>query len=608
MPRPALTGVPCVVLLCLCVVIPGMTTAGPLDALLGMPSKKEPMPPLTEDQLAELHRLYGPTSTAQAMQERLRRIVEQLKPRMLNPKIAAAIKPYVFESDGINAFACPDGTLVVLSGLMAATDGKDGMLAATVGHELGHIDCQHGRPSGTQILLAIVAAKAGDAAKVITAYFQSQNDQKKEFEADRLGLRYMMTAGYLPDGALRLQKEFTTRFGSGLGVASYFQTHPPGPARIRALQKAVPQYMLDLGSNLAPVWRPRAGVVMAGDLQCKDLDRQLVDKVNGSAQIQAELLPLPGGATTQAALAEAENQGLDLVLWCEPAAPSAPKKPSAGVNLSVYDVPTGLVLLDRLVPRQSAKALTTPETLALALLSNRNWQCGGDPSTAQVPLASSAITSADVSETMAVVRFAHNAAERVACAMDRPKDVKTCLQRVATVSTDGRLQPPTPSVTQTTVQTGGGQGTTAPGAEPEEKPVGASTEQKPTEPSAKQQQETPPSSAVSLGPTYLDRERGAHLLPMRAVLEAFGGTARGGSKPNVVQLALGDKQATVTLGSVRMETATGPAKLPVAPVMVKSTGYAPVEVFLLLGMTVERGADTVYVSVGDRKATLSLAR
>lgn len=541
--------------------------------------KDAPTTPLSDAQMAELHKQAGPESSDARMQSRLREIVERIKPYMRHSKIAAAIKPHVFDNPSLNAFAIPDGTLVVLSGLMVATEGKDDMLVATVAHELAHIDCQHGRPNATgpiiDILTTAAAALTGtDLVKIVGVWLKADRDQKQEFEADRLGMEYMLRAGYLPDGALRLQKEFTTRFGSGLGIASYFQTHPPGPARIRALQRAVPQDLLEFGAEMARVWRPRTGVVLAGDFQCNGLDTQLIEKMNNSAQMQAQLLTLAGEATPQAALAEAENQGLDLLLWCEPAPPPEPKKPALGVNLTVYDVPTGLTLLEKFVPRVK-KTLTTPDALALALLSNRNWQCGGAPSISQVPLASKNTTAADVRETMAVVRFEHNAVPEMVATMAASKDVKTRTAQTAEQTTT------TPSTSQ------------AGHAKPGEKPSDDGSR--------------PPQPPICLGVAYRDRASGKYLLPMKPVLQAFQGRISVLGKERF-ELTLGDSKVTIVIRSTRMETPTGPAKLSVAPRYVGDRGMVPPEVLMFLGMTVEQAGDNIHIEYLGQKAVLTLPR
>ncbi len=117
----------------------------------------------------------------------------------------------VLDDDLINAFALPGGYVHVTRGLMALAS-NEAELAGVLAHELGHVTARHSAERYSQSVVAGVgAAILGAAGSVVgvpgvgqvagygaQAYVQTYS-RDQEFEADRLGIRYMTRAGYDPE-------------------------------------------------------------------------------------------------------------------------------------------------------------------------------------------------------------------------------------------------------------------------------------------------------------------------------------------------------------------------------------------------------------------------
>ena len=301
------------------------------------------------------------------MKARLDRIVAQLKPYMDGKGRKTPIQAYLVDNATVNAGATPSGILVMHRGMMDATAGHDGMLAAVVGHELGHVDCQHGI---TQWILhiALDAVTHDDKwLKVLASLIFGRRSQKDEFQADRCGMRYMLLTGYEPDGALRLQQKFVELFGAGAGVNSYFSTHPPGPMRVAKLRAALPVILLNRGQEIKTARKPETAIAHELGTRPKNLSTQLTKFMTKSGQMAPTALG--PHKSLEEAMTSANRAGFELLVWCK-ASRAGKKKAPVQIEVSVYDLPTGLLLTDKM-------SQPNPQTIALALLANRNWRHGG---------------------------------------------------------------------------------------------------------------------------------------------------------------------------------------------------------------------------------------
>jgi predicted Zn-dependent protease len=110
-----------------------------------------------------------------------------------------------------NAFSVPGGYVYVTRQLMALMNDES-QLAFALGHEVGHIAANHAHIREQyaerntlgvfgQIVGAIFGPGAADLLQVRSALDLLSFSREQEYEADTLGLRYMIAAGYDPAGA-----------------------------------------------------------------------------------------------------------------------------------------------------------------------------------------------------------------------------------------------------------------------------------------------------------------------------------------------------------------------------------------------------------------------
>lgn len=163
----------------------------------------------------------------------------------------------VFKDETANAFALPGNNIGVHTGILKiATDQAE--LAAVIGHEIAHVDADHGneRVSLNMVMqLGLVAgqialSKGRDKTKndliLLGALGLSQFgvllpfSRSHETEADLLGLKYMAKAGFDPRKASNLWVKMSKGRSS---IPEWASTHPSGATRIKALNRESLKYI-----------------------------------------------------------------------------------------------------------------------------------------------------------------------------------------------------------------------------------------------------------------------------------------------------------------------------------------------------------------------------
>ena len=131
--------------------------------------------------------------------------------------------------NSMNAFAVPGGSVFVHTGLIMQLD-HESELAGVLSHELAAALLGGGQGSGA-IFAGSVAA--GQAAML-------NYSRMDETEADQIGLQYLTSAGYRPQGLKgAFEKIRRKQWTSGIDIPEYLSTHPDVGGRINEIHARI---------------------------------------------------------------------------------------------------------------------------------------------------------------------------------------------------------------------------------------------------------------------------------------------------------------------------------------------------------------------------------
>lgn len=145
---------------------------------------------------------------------------------------------------GPNAFALPDGTVILLDELVELCD-HDEQILAVLGHELGHVRHRHGLRMLLQGSLAGILAAwwLGDVTGVFAAapaaLLQARYSRGFESEADAYAVALLRTNGIAPARLAEALEKLHAAHGRHAGDedwVDYLSSHPAPRARIEALR------------------------------------------------------------------------------------------------------------------------------------------------------------------------------------------------------------------------------------------------------------------------------------------------------------------------------------------------------------------------------------
>lgn len=195
-----------------------------------------------------------------ALQAYVERVGRSLVPKWVDPKVFQFTFTLV-DDPTLNAFAMPDGTVVVHSGLLAALE-NEAQLATVLGHEIAHATHRHGYRGfkdqqkkqmwiglaslGAGIALGDkadspwVGIAAGLGTNLTLQAMVNGHGRKLEDQADIVGLHYMTDAGYDYMQAPEVWRVFG-KYTKDQGRLEnfFFSNHSTHAARINNLTKEI---------------------------------------------------------------------------------------------------------------------------------------------------------------------------------------------------------------------------------------------------------------------------------------------------------------------------------------------------------------------------------
>jgi predicted Zn-dependent protease len=159
-----------------------------------------------------------------------------------------------------NAFALPGGFVAITRGLLVNLE-NEAQLAAVLGHEIGHVtarDSVQGMQRGAllNLGLSVLSAATGSsgygtltqqAGQLAAGLLDNSFSREQERQADRLGVDYMVRAGYNPRGSVQLQEFFYRTVEGGaepMWLTGLFRTHPFSKERMQDLRAYIAERYL----------------------------------------------------------------------------------------------------------------------------------------------------------------------------------------------------------------------------------------------------------------------------------------------------------------------------------------------------------------------------
>lgn len=156
---------------------------------------------------------------------------------------------FILDSSAINAFATPGGYIYINKGLLLVAE-NEAQLAGVIAHEIGHANARHvasiisksqklNMAALAAMLAGVFLGGGGEASAAITAFSLAGSSsmtlrymREHEEEADRLGIDYLVHAGYNPSAMVDFLKIMKQYEFLSKTMPSYLQTHPGTDDRI----------------------------------------------------------------------------------------------------------------------------------------------------------------------------------------------------------------------------------------------------------------------------------------------------------------------------------------------------------------------------------------
>jgi len=160
----------------------------------------------------------------------------------------------LIEDKTVNAWCMPGGKVVFYTGILPICENKDG-IAAVMGHEIAHAFAKHGQERMTSgilqqaggIAVGLSTSNKDPKTRQIwnTAFGVSTGigllafSRTHETEADKLGMVFMIMAGYNPKEAINLWIRMSQQ-SKGNKPPEFLSTHPSDQTRIKNLTAYLP--------------------------------------------------------------------------------------------------------------------------------------------------------------------------------------------------------------------------------------------------------------------------------------------------------------------------------------------------------------------------------
>ena len=221
---------------------------------------------------------------------------------------------FVVNDPNINAFAGPGGMIGMNSGVIL-NSSNESELAAVMAHEITHVTQRHLARQFEQaskysllntaaligaILIGISNPEAGIAAMTGAAGLAAQNSanftRANEQEADRIGIKVLVDAGYDPRGmpAFFEKLQQISRYSQS-AAPEFLRTHPLTTSRIADSRARAEEFPIDEFTNSHSYDLIRYKLFVKSSKSTKDAAKTLRQAFNGNNVSAKENLPIRYG-------------------------------------------------------------------------------------------------------------------------------------------------------------------------------------------------------------------------------------------------------------------------------------------------------------------------
>lgn len=172
----------------------------------------------------------------------------------------------LIDNKEVNAFALPGGPIFFYTGLVNRFKTED-EFAAVLAHELTHVRKEHwayayaeSQKRNIGISLILILTKSSRTTWDIASIgndllFELPFSRKHETEADMLGLRMMVDAGYNPQGMVEVFKTLQAA-SKGKKPEEWLSTHPDDGKRIARIESEIKKLNRTFGDQKPLPWKP----------------------------------------------------------------------------------------------------------------------------------------------------------------------------------------------------------------------------------------------------------------------------------------------------------------------------------------------------------------
>jgi predicted Zn-dependent protease len=147
------------------------------------------------------------------------------------------IKFHILDKGEINAFALPDGRIVIYSGLILATDNQE-ELSGVICHEIAHFELNHVmkkliKEVGLSVLISMTTGGGGTEIIKETAKMLSSTafDRRMEREADIKAVEYLVNANINPEPFANFMYKLALGESEIMKYFAWISTHPESKER-----------------------------------------------------------------------------------------------------------------------------------------------------------------------------------------------------------------------------------------------------------------------------------------------------------------------------------------------------------------------------------------